>query len=646
MTVVVSTKHLKKLQKAIQALMDKDIPAALEILHGVLEKDPEVPEALHLLGMCSAILGDLGQALELITNAHALDGECRDYVDALASLKTKSGNLTESLYYAKLATTLSPHPELSNLTPNNLQDYAGALANVDTASYILNAMLMFSQRRFDDAVANCEKELKLNPQSVEALIILGKSLMNLGEHHRAEIALQAAEQISPGVPDTIALLAQSLVLQSKFDDAIACFEYAQMADKDEIIATTAHIQALSFMDDVHWQTRRHVEDECLTRAKAMGVETEASSETAPGGKIRIGLLSNALFNCDEALVLESFLKNYNRNRYEVFCFQQSITHDTVTERLKGLCDSWRPIFDLDDWVLASIIAADGIQVMIDTIGYGPNNRRATLAAKPSPLQVAWLNHLDGTGKDIVDLILSDTATLDTDSRTALEGQDVAELETGLFAFPEFGLMGDAGPLPAIKNDTISFGAHADLARINARTARTWCQLLRAVPNSLLVLNVSPNLPQDIHAKLSARFALFGLSKRVVFLTDAPESKSPELEFLAGIDVLLDPAVNANAAQVARALWMGVPVLTHDTMRRSGLIAASVLMAAGKGDWVAKSSDELIEKAHALTSDLQALADIRATLRDDIKDTALFQGRDFAREIEDAINIALEDKNTI
>lgn len=98
--------------------------------------------------------------------------------------------------------------------------------------------------------------------------------------------------------------------------------------------------------------------------------------------------------------------------------------------------------------------------------------------------------------------------------------------------------------------------------------------------------------------------------------------------------------------MARALWMGVPVLTQDTGRRSGLVAASVLKAAGKGEWVTTSEKQLIETAQTLTQNSQDLADIRAALRDDIKGSPLFQGRDFAREIETAIEMALEDREII
>lgn len=651
MTAIVTTEHLDELNSAINALKLDDVNTALDILQGVIKKSPNSPEALHLLGLCSVLLGDIGRGIELITNAHEIDGECRDYVDALATLKTKIGDLNSSLYFAKLATTLDQHPQLSDLTPMSLQDYAGALVNANVSSLYLDAQVHYARRFFAEAANVCEKELRLKPNSVDTLRLLGKSLIEIGEYPRAATAFHAAEQIAPGHAETLADLGYCLTMLGQSDDASACFEYARELDDEDLDATARNLVALSYMNDLYWPSRTHLDGIFLSRAKAMGIEIMEGGDTPAEGKIRIGILSNHFYNCDTGLLLETFLKNYNKRRFEVFCLQQSITHDKMTDRLKTMCDSWRAVFDLDDWVLASLISGDGIQALIDITGYAPGQRRATLSAHPAPLQVAWLNHIDGTGDQVIDLVLSDDTTVEIDRKTALTDQEVTKLESGLFAFDEFGLTDAAAPLPALEHDTVTFGAYADLARVNVDTAKIWSDILRAVPRSLLVLNVQPNLPAEVQSQLSKRFAHFGMSKRVAFLSCEPDTddsthQDPEFAFLNGVDVLLDGAMNSSPVQIARSLWMGVPVLTLSSTRRSGQTAASVLTSANKGEWIASTPAELVSIAQELTQDLQALAEIRKTLRDDVKDSALFQGRDLAREIETAIEMALEDRAII
>lgn len=60
--------------------------------------------------------------------------------------------------------------------------------------------------------------------------------------------------------------------------------------------------------------------------------------------------------------------------------------------------------------------------------------------------------------------------------------------------------------------------------------------------------------------------------------------------------------------------MGVPLLTYYGTQPSGRTAASVLTAMGKTDWIARSREEYIEKAVAMTADPVTLAKARKTLR--------------------------------
>lgn len=651
MTAIVSSRHIEALQDAIRGLMASDQDKSLDILKSILREDPNVPEALHLLGICSLTLGDLGRSIELVERAHELDPDCRDYVDALASLKAKAGDLNASLYFGKLATTLDPHPELDHLTPLNLQNYAEALNAAHRPTYMLDAILSYSRRNFEHAQEMCARELRINPTSLEALRLSGKCLIELGEHPRAEIALHAAEQLESGDAETLADLGRCLTMQGKHEDAIACFDYAAETNPDDVYVVAEKLRCLSFMPDGAWSKRQDTNSQFLARVSDMGLGPFEQFDDYPDGKIRIGLLSDGFYDCDAGLLIGTFLQNYNKRRFEVFCLQQSVRSDKMTEVFKTQCDSWRSVYNLDDWVLGSIIAGDGIQAVLDLSGFGSATRLATLSAKPAPVNVAWFNHMDGCAEGIIDTVLSDAQCADVDRRNAPVGQDVSELETGLFAYSEFSLFGEVTPLPAQEHDTVTFGAYADLARITPQIALNWAKVLKAVPRSLLALNVLPNLPGDVRSALSARFAHFGVSNRVVFVDNANHETaiSPiqlEQEFLNGIDILLDPARNSSPSQIARALWMGVPVLTQKADRRTGLIAASILQSAEQPAWIAQDADALVECAVNLTTDLSALAETRATLRDHIKDTPLFDGRELVREIETAIEMALEDKGVI
>ena len=82
--------------------------------------------------------------------------------------------------------------------------------------------------------------------------------------------------------------------------------------------------------------------------------------------------------------------------------------------------------------------------------------------------------------------------------------------------------------------------------------------------------------------------------------------------------------------------MGVPTLTlagNTLLARQG---ASLLTAAGLGEWVANSGEEYIDKAVGLTENLSKLAALRASLREQVRVSPLFDAQRFARNFEEAL----------
>jgi predicted O-linked N-acetylglucosamine transferase (SPINDLY family) len=94
--------------------------------------------------------------------------------------------------------------------------------------------------------------------------------------------------------------------------------------------------------------------------------------------------------------------------------------------------------------------------------------------------------------------------------------------------------------------------------------------------------------------------------------------------------------------------MGVPTLTlsGDTIvSRQG---TSLLACAGQCDWIAENESDYVVRAIALGSDIERLAKLRSCLRETVLASPLFDGRRFARHLEEALrgmwNQKLEDKD--
>jgi len=114
------------------------------------------------------------------------------------------------------------------------------------------------------------------------------------------------------------------------------------------------------------------------------------------------------------------------------------------------------------------------------------------------------------------------------------------------------------------------------------------------------------------------------------------SREDYLAAYAEVDVILDTFPYPGGTTTCEALWMGVPTLTlagDCLLARQG---ASLLTAAGLQDWVADSRETYISKAIAQAGNLQKLSILRAGLRQLVHASPVFDGKSFARNLEEAL----------
>jgi protein O-GlcNAc transferase len=84
----------------------------------------------------------------------------------------------------------------------------------------------------------------------------------------------------------------------------------------------------------------------------------------------------------------------------------------------------------------------------------------------------------------------------------------------------------------------------------------------------------------------------------------------------------------------------VPTLTlpgNTLIARQG---ASLMSAAGLGEWVADSQEDYIAKALYWNEHTEGLAELRSNLRDKVRASPLFDGPRFARAFTDALETAV------
>jgi len=640
--------YFTKVESIIGAMMVGKETAALDSAGSIIAKYPDRPEAYFALGIVAYRQGNKQKALDLFNTAHNIAPETREYVDALSVLYTLQGSLAEGLYFAKLSTALEPNPLLKNLLPDNLSDYFRSLGATQPSAHYVFAMAAFNSRDFRAAAEECEKELAFNRGHEGACRLLAKSSLELGNFPRAVEASKSAIALAPGVAENFIVLGDSLMHVGEFVDAVEAYRVAISLDTVTLKTATAAFYGTRFLDDKLISVQSEFQEEIIRRAGKPQEELDIAPVRPPQDeerKIRIGYISNSLFESELGTRVQTLLSFHNRNRFDVHLYQMSIANDSVKVDVTVHATSARKIYELDDDVVATIIENDQIDILVDLCGYSEDNRLGVLTQRTAPVKIGYLQYPYGLRVPGTNFILSDKITADTDKKALGERQESLLLNYGMFAVRAFPAMQDVQALPAMKKGFITFGGTCDLATITPSLAKTWIKILDAVPKSRILLGNVPVIPAPIRARIKKLFAKH--ADRIDFLEES-DSPLERLEFFHRIDIFLDASPVSGGLSLCEALWMGVPVMTIKGKRHSSKIGASILFSAGKPEWAFSSEKKMIDGIVSLAKDMKALGKIRMSLRDDIAQGTLFNPRVLMNAMETAYVEALgraEAKNS-
>ncbi|MGH7232311.1 MAG: tetratricopeptide repeat protein, partial [Nitrospiraceae bacterium] len=208
---------------------------AEQAYHQILQRHPNHPEALHLLGLIAFRTGRLDRAVDLIAQAIQHDSSKAPYCFNLGVVLQRQGKLVEAMAAYTKALSLNPRyveaqSNLGNvlLEQGRLEDavfaYRQALRlNPDYVEAHNNlGVALKEQGKIEDAVAAYQEALNLNPNHVEAHSNLGIALMEHGKLDEAVASLERALRIKPDYVKAIYNLAFARLWQQRFDQALSC----------------------------------------------------------------------------------------------------------------------------------------------------------------------------------------------------------------------------------------------------------------------------------------------------------------------------------------------------------------------------------------------------------------------------------------
>ena len=481
-----------------------------------------------------------------------------------------------------------------------------------------------------EAVVCFRKAVQLNPQAYQSWFNLALALRSLGNLDDAAVALCYVVRFQPSMAQAFAELSATYCLSGNLAAAEESLrQAAALAPSNEAIAG----QQLFNRHYYSGITRQALFDEHRAWAEKFcsipAVRPAPNVNKKGHAKIRIGYVSPDFYAHPVGFFMAPLLEHHDRSRFEIVIYSNTLHHDRYTEQFKKGCDGWRDIKNKSDDDAQNEIRQDELDVLVDCAGHAAGNRIKLFAKRSAPVQIAWLGYPSTTGLSTIDYRLTDEI-LDPVGSEPFYTEKLVRLPGGFACYRPHDAMPEVKPRQI--NAPIVFGSLHNPARLNDAVIERWCAVLRAVPDSLLMV-YRMNLPESTKTRLVDVCEKCAIpASRLIFKNTIPAKGYAAV--YNDIDIALDTFPWSGHTTACEGLWMGVPMITQRNDTAVGRLVCSALHFAGLDELIADSADDYIARAVSLANDRLRLKELRASLRLRMQQSTLCDERGFAKTVED------------
>jgi predicted O-linked N-acetylglucosamine transferase (SPINDLY family) len=608
---------------------------AEQIYRQILGTKRKEAEVQHLLGLVAFQRGEHENAVAHISQAISANAKTAVFHHNLGEAYLVLGRIREAVACYCHALELKPDfPGLSQMEKALASGRRALELEPDSAHAHNNLGVAFhGSHQLHRAIACYQRALALKPDLAEISINLGLAYQQQGQLDEALRSFRQAVQTEPDSAETYLNLGNVFKEQTRLAEALGCYRQALSIRPDFRLAASNLLCALYFsaQHDAAAILAEHRRWNQQFAKPLAGCLPPPTNDRLPGRRLRIGYVSPDFRNHPIGRFLLPLLQSHDHTRFEIFCYSSLDRPDAVTDQCRAHADMWREVYRLSDQQLAELIRQDRIDILVDTTMHIANNRLLVFARKPAPIQVTYLSYPGTTGLDTMDYRL-------TDPYLDPPGADEARYSEQSIRLPEtywcYRPMAEAPPvneLPTLRTGQVTFGCLNNFCKVSAPTLATWSRLLRALPQSRLVLNARWGSHRE---RVLAYLAGEGIDEsRVEFLDFMPPAEY--FRTYHRLDICLDPFPYGGGTTTCDALWMGVPVVSLAGKTAVGRGGRSILSNIALSELVACDAEEYVRIAMSLAMDRPRLANLRATLRARMQASPLMDAPRFARHVEAA-----------
>ncbi len=543
-----------------------------------------------------------------------------DHIDAITNLSVLSlqlGDAPASERFGRQAVRLAP-------------DKANGWNNLGLA--------LKARGKFADAAGAFRRCVSLDHGHQHAWGNLGEVQANSGDLEGAVESYRRALAIDPDMPTTLLAYIhrkQQIADWSGLDEAIARLSRLIAAGKSGVEPFGLLFCCQDPAEILHAARNCAAALEASV-AKTWGRHNFTWPDRADR-RLRIGYVS-ANFN-DHAVgtLIAQMLEAHDRQRFEVFGYCHSDRRQgALRQRIVRAFDKFTDIHNLDDLAAARAINGDGIDILIDLMGYTKGQRLRIFTLRPAPLQVSWIGYAGSIGGKFIDYIIADRMVIPEGSERFYDEAVVFmpvcyQVNDGRRRLADQPMTrADAG----IADDAVVYCCFNQIAKITPPAVDLWAAILKAVPNSLIWLW---HINEPGKRNLTRAFSERGIPPQRVLWGESLDGPA-HLSRYGLCDCFLDTFPYGGHATASNALFGGCPLVALPGQTFASRVSASLLHAIGLDELIATDATHYGRIAVAVGRDRALRERLKRHLAEARTTSRLFDGERFARDLESAFEV--------
>ncbi|KAF9598632.1 hypothetical protein IFM89_028301 [Coptis chinensis] len=578
---------------------------------------PMYAEAYCNMGVIFKNRGDLESAISCYERCLAVSPNFQiaksNMAIALTDLGTKvklEGDINQGVAYYKKALYYNWH-------------YADAMYNLGVA---YGEMLKF------DMLA-----LSIKPNFSQSLNNLGVVYTVQGKMDAAASMIEKAIVANPSYAEAYNNLGVLYRDAGNIALAIEAYEQCLKIDPDSRNAGQNRLLAMNYInegkDDKLFEAHR---DWGRRFMRLFTQYTSWDNPKEPERPLVIGYVSPDYFTHSVSYFIEAPLLYHDYSKYKVVVYSAVVKADAKTNRFRekvlkkgGL---WRDIYGIDEKKVSSMVREDKVDILVELTGHTANNKLGMMACRPAPIQATWIGYPNTTGLPTIDYRITDSLVDPPDTRQR-HVEELVRLPECFLCYTPSSEAGPVCPTPALLNGFVTFGSFNNLAKITPKVLQVWARILRAVPNSRLVVKCKPFCCDSVRQRFLSTLEQLGLEPLRVDLLPLILLNHDHMQAYSLMDISLDTFPYAGTTTTCESLYMGVPCVTMAGSVHAHNVGVSLLSKVGLGNLIAETEDEYVESAVHLASNVTALSELRSSLRDLMAKSPVCDGPNFILGLE-------------